>query len=170
MNIWLYMVLNGIIFSIILTSYLLLVMRIYSPRIWGFEDYPKTITDTVNPQTKEEKKKQKIIFVPFILFGIGYPIISTIFLNIQLGGAIDFLSAFINIFGIIMFGNFADLLILDILIVGTITPQFVIIPGTEHLKNTEYKAFRKMHAKGHAWGTILLAGISFIMALIIFLL
>ncbi len=53
-----------------------------------------------------------------------------------------------------MFGNVADLVLLDWIIVGTLTPKFVIIPGTEDMKEKEYKDFRISHAKGHIWRTI----------------
>jgi hypothetical protein len=65
-----------------------------------------------------------------------------------------------------MIATLADLLILDLLIVGTITPSWVIIPGTEDMKDTAYKAFRKTHARGHVYGTIGLAVLSLIIALV----
>jgi hypothetical protein len=142
----------------------------FNPRIWGFSDYPKAITSKVAPQTKEEKKKGAFLFIPFLLIGLGFPFISTLILKNLYGGEIDFLSAFLNIFGIWMFGNFADLVILDWIIVGTITPEFVVIPGTEDMKDKEYKDFRIYHAKGHIWGTIFMALLSLLMALIIILL
>ena len=63
-----------------------------------------------------------------------------------------------------MFGNFADLVILDILIVGTLTPGWVVIPGTEHMRDNEYKNFRLYHAKGHARALILLVILSLLFA------
>ncbi len=68
-----------------------------------------------------------------------------------------------------MFGTFADLVILDWLIVGTITPDFVIIPGTEHMRDREYKDFRLYHAKGHVWGTIGMAVVSLVIASVVVL-
>jgi hypothetical protein len=95
---------------------------------------------------------------------MGFPLVSTIMLESTYVGTIPLLDAFLNVFGIMMFGNFADLVILDWLIVGTITPDFVVIPGTEHMKEKEYKDFRIFHAKGHVWGTIGMAVISLAMA------
>ena len=63
----------------------------------------------------------------------------------------------------------ADLLILDLLIVGTIAPKFVIIPGTEDMKEKEYKDFRLYHTKAHAKGLILLAIVSFVIAVFVHL-
>jgi len=161
---------HGFIFAIILTTYLLFIMVKFNPRIWGFSDYPKVITEKVPSQTKLEKKKGSLLAIPFFLFGLGFPIISTLILRNQYGGEIDFFTAFFNIFGILMFGNVADLVILDWIIVGTITPKFVIIPGTEDMKDKEYKDFRFSHAKGHVWGTFFMAVLSLLLALIIIVL
>jgi hypothetical protein len=88
-------------------------------------------------------------------------------LEVEYGGTIPLLDAFLNLFGILMFLNFADLVILDTLIIGTITPDFVIIPRTEHMRDKEYKDFRLYHAKGHVWGTVAMTILSFVIALII---
>ncbi|MFW9793815.1 MAG: hypothetical protein ACFFEE_05930, partial [Candidatus Thorarchaeota archaeon] len=58
----------------------------------------------------------------------------------------------------------SEVLILDLLIVGTITPDFVVIPGTEDLRETEYKAFRSHHAKAHIRAIVAMAIVSFILA------
>jgi len=105
-----------------------------------------------------------ILGIPFFIMDLGFPIISTIILKADYGGTIDFLSAFFNIFGIFMFMNIADLFILDWLIVGTITPKFVIIPGTEHMKDKEYKEFRISHGKAHIWGILFMGLLSLLLA------
>ena len=139
-------------------------MRGLNPRIWAFSDYPKTITDHVPPQTDRERKIGAYVGIPFFILVIGFPLVSTIFLEGLYGGTIPLLDAFLNIFGIVMFGNIADFVILDLLIVGTITPNWVIIPGTEHMRDKEYKDFRRYHAKGHARALILLVILSLIFA------
>jgi hypothetical protein len=162
-----HLLIHGTFFAVILTTYLLAVMRAFPPRVWGYSDYPKEVTEIVDPQTDREQRLGGLVFIPFILLGLGFPIVSTLMLEASLGGTISLLDAFVNVFGIMMFGNFADLVILDTLIVGTWTPQWVIIPGTEHLKDTAYKDFRIMHAKGHVWGTIAMALISLVFATLI---
>ncbi|MHA2213190.1 MAG: nitroreductase, partial [Candidatus Thorarchaeota archaeon] len=126
-----HLLLHGTIFAVMLTVYLLSLMRFSSPRVWAFSDYPKEITDTVAPQTKEERRLGGILAIPFFILILGFPIISTMMLEATYVGTIPLTDAFLNIFGIAMFGTAADLFILDWLIVGTITPDFVIIPGTE---------------------------------------
>ncbi len=68
-----------------------------------------------------------------------------------------------------MFGFLADYIILDFLIVGTLTPDFVILHGTEHMREKEYKDFRKYHAKGHIKGLLLIIILSLILAALVWI-
>ncbi len=146
------------------------MMRGVDPRVWAFSDYPKEITDHVPPQTSRERRIGAYLGIPFFIITIGFPLVSTMMLEVIYGGTLSLLDAFLNIFAILMFGNFADLLILDLLIVGTITPDWVIISGTEHMRDKEYKDFRRYHAKGHVKGTIISAIMSLLFAaLVVFL-
>ena len=159
--------LHGSVFAILLTLLLLGIMRGLNPRVWAFSDYPKEITDHVEPQTSRERKIGVYTGIPFFILFIGFPLISTMMLEGLYGGTIPLLDAFLNIFGIVMFGNLADFVILDYLIVGTITPDWVIIPGTEHMRDKEYKEFRGFHAKGHARALIPLTLLSLIFAALV---
>jgi len=159
--------LHGSVFAVLLTLFLLAIMRGLNPRIWAFSDYPKEITDHVPPQTDRERKVGAFTGIPFFVLGIGFPLVSTIMLEGFYGGTLPLLDAFLNVFGIVMFGNIADYVILDWLIVGTITPNWVIIPGTEHMRNKEYKDFRGYHAKGHARALIPLALLSLLVAAVV---
>ena len=159
-----HLLLHGSVFAVLLVVYLLAVMKFLNPRIWAMSDYPPEITERVPPQTDSERRTATLTAIPFLILGLGFPIVSTLMLESVLGGAISLLDSFLNLFGIMMFGNFADLVILDWLIVGTITPDWVIIPGTEDMRDTAYKDFRRYHGKGHIWGTIAMALISLSLA------
>ncbi|MFX0090624.1 MAG: nitroreductase [Candidatus Hodarchaeota archaeon] len=164
-------ILHGFIYAFIVTAYLLFIMIKFGPRIWAYSDYPKAIKDAVPPQTKKEKKIAAILGLPFFIITLSIPFISTLILKTQLGGEISLLFAFLNTFGVAIFANIADLVILDWLIVGTITPQFVILPGTEHMKNKEYKDFKCSHVKGHITvGIPITAILSLIIAIIVVIL
>jgi len=165
-----HLLLHGTVFGVLLTVYLLAVMKLLSPRIWAMSDYPPEITERVPPQTDSERWTASLTAIPFFILGFGFPIISTLMLESVLGGSISILDAFLNIFGIMMFGTFGDLVILDWLIVGTITPNWVIIPGTEDMRDTAYKDFRKYHGKAHIRGTIIMALLSLVIAGIIVIL
>ena len=160
---------HGTMAGVLLVVYILPIMRFLNPRIWGFSDYPKAITGSVEPQTKQERKIGTILFIPFFILMIFVPLWSTMVFENASGGTISLIDAFLNAFGVLMIGNLFDWLILDMIIVGTWTPDWVIISGTEHMRNTEYKAFRIEHTIGHVYGTIAMAVLSLMIALVVVL-
>ncbi|MFX1492551.1 MAG: hypothetical protein ACFFBU_09840 [Promethearchaeota archaeon] len=165
-----YILIHATIFAIIFTLYLFAIMRGLSPRVWAMSDYPPEITDHVPPQTDAEKRQARIVYIPFLVIGIAYPLAATYFLKILNSGVISFLDAFLSVFVILIFGFLADYIILDFLIVGTLTPDFVILPGTEHMREKEYKDFRKYHAKGHIKGLLLIVILSLLLAAVVWIL
>ena len=158
---------HGSIVGLLILLYLLPIMRFLSPRIWGFSDYPKVIQENVEPPTKGERRIGGVIAIPFMILFIAFPLVSTMIFESQSGGTISLLDAFLNAFGVLMFANLADWLILDMLIVGTWTPDWVVIPGTESMRDTAYKDFRIEHSKSHVYGTIAMAFISLVMAWVV---
>jgi len=162
--------LHGSLAGLLLILYLLPIMRFLSPRIWAFSDYPKVITEAVEPQTEKERRIALVTGLPFIFLMLVYPLVSTLIFESVSGGAISLLDAFLNSFGVLMIGNLADYLLLDMIIVGTWTPDWVIIPGTESMKETAYKDFRIEHTKGHVYGTIGMAILSLVIAVVVVML
>ncbi len=150
-------------YSILVTGYLLLMMVTISPRVWGYNDYPQEIKDKVPPQTRAEKRLAIIVSIPWFIIAFGFPIYSTIMLKAKLFGEISVLIAFFNLLAMFILATIGDLLILDWLIVSKITPQFVIIPGTE---KGDYKDF-SYHYKGHARAAVVTIPILLIIAAII---
>ena len=68
----------------------------------------------------------------------------------------------------ILDGFLADFVILVWLIVGIMTSDFVILPGTVHMRDKEYKDLRYYHAKGHLKGLILIVVLALVVAMIVF--
>jgi hypothetical protein len=155
-----HLVTHGLFFAFIVNGYLLLVMILTSPRIWGYADYPEVIKNKVPPQTKREKLFATLIGLPWFVFVLGFPIFSTYTLKSKLGNEIPFFTAFLNVFVLSLLATLGDLIILDWLIVSKITPRFVIIPGSEQ---ADYKDFSH-HYQAHAKATIGLILICFIIA------
>jgi hypothetical protein len=80
---------------------------------------------------------------------------------------LGFLGVFLGGFGVLFLSNLVDWLILDWLIFCTITPKFVVIPGTEGMAG--YKNYA-MHFKGFLIGTVLSVVIGLVLAtLVVFL-
>ncbi|MFX0150417.1 MAG: hypothetical protein ACFFAJ_06530 [Candidatus Hodarchaeota archaeon] len=141
-----HLITHGLFYAIICTSYLFLFMITFSPRVWGYQDYPEVIKEKIPPQTRKERTVAGIISLPWFLFTFGFPFVSAYTLKTKLGGEIPFEIAFLNVFILFIFFFIGDLVILDWLIINKITPRFVIIPGTEE---EDYKDFSH-HYKAHA--------------------
>lgn len=133
-----HILIHGLFYAAVFNGYLLLMMVTTSPRIWGYSDYPEEIKAKIPPQSKEEKRKAILWTIPMMIFAIGFPIYSTLLLKSNLAGDFSFWIAFLSLLVMVFLAYLVDLVILDWLIVSKITPNFVIIPGTEE---ADYKDF-----------------------------
>ena len=149
--VFLYILTHGIVYFVVVVGYLLILMVSLSPRIWGYVDYSDDIKKKVPTQTKNEKIIAIIVGIPWMVFTFGFPIYSVIQLKGYLGPEFTFWIALLDVVLMVFLVNVGDVLILDWLIVSKITPNFVIIPGTE--KN-DYKDFSH-HYKGHIKASVI---------------
>lgn len=137
---------HGLFFAVIFNGYILLLMVLFSPRVWGYADYPEVIKNKVPLQTQKEKLLAVMIALPWFIFLFGFPIFSTYMLKSKLGNEIPYIIAFLNLLILMLLANAGDLILLDWLIITKFTPEFVIIPGSER---ADYKDFSH-HYRGHA--------------------
>jgi hypothetical protein len=159
------LIIDGGIFSALVSFYLFVILKI-NPRLF-LQDYPEDIQGAV-PHKSHEERQQSILFgTPLLLLLFVGPLISTLTLEHQSGSELTFLAAALHAFGIVFVFNLVDWLILDWLIFCTITPDFLIIPGTEGMEGYKDYAF---HFRAFLVGTVLsiVAGI-FIGALVVIL-
>ena len=94
--IWNHVLIHGLFYAVIGTGYLFLTMITFSPRIWGYQDYPEAIKEKVPPQTREERTLAGIVGLPWFIFIFGFPLVSTYLLKSKLSGEIPFELAFLN--------------------------------------------------------------------------
>ena len=106
-------------------------MILFSPRVWGYADYPEAIKKKVPAQTGKEKALAAMVSLPWFVLVVGFPIYSVYALKAKLGGAIPFGLAFLDAAALIACATLLDLVVLDWLIVSRITPRFVIVPGSD---------------------------------------
>jgi hypothetical protein len=156
-------ILHGLIFGASLTSYIFLLMITLSPRIWGYQDYPDIVKQKVPPQTKRERIIAGITGIPFLIIALGFPIYSITVLKAKLGGEISFITAFIHFLVLVMSVNMGDMVILDWFIISKITPDFVIISGSDV---EDYKDF-SYHFKGHTRATLIMVMICGVLAVMV---
>ncbi len=143
-------IINGLSYGVIVTGYLFLIMIGFSPRVWGYQDYPEIVKRKVPAQTKKEKTLAMILGLPWFVFVASFPVYSTLALKSTLGGEISFLTALLNVLVMFLFATLGDLVLLDWLLISKITPKFVVIPGS--IKE-DYKDFSH-HFKAHAKAAI----------------
>ncbi|MBL0745638.1 hypothetical protein [Chryseolinea lacunae] len=126
---------GGILSGLITVAMLFIIIK--GPRIM-LQDYPKEIQDMVPPKSKEEKKATWIYGAPFLMVAIGGP--ALLGWHYLQASNLNFVSLFVYVYGLLLVFNVYDLIILDWLLFCTITPRFVVIPGTEGSKG--YKNYR----------------------------
>lgn len=139
----------GLIWSVMWSVYVFLILKCYPFSM--LHDYPKDIqaAAAIDKPTKEQEKATKrfgavgglIIFVVLLLFGLLR------FYTEQ----VSFVQVLIYLFIVAMTWNVVDLLVMDWLIVCTITPKWVVIRGTEDCKG--YKDYL-FHFKGFLIGCV----------------
>lgn len=152
---------HGAVLSI--PASLVLMAAVYFNPRFARQDLPKDIQDATPPLSKKEKLQALAFAIPFFALVILVSFFSGFTLEAPAGGQVPFLVLFLHIFGVIFVFSLFDLLILDCLIYCTITPKFVIIPGTEGLAGyKDYGHQARAHMRGAALQgvlALLLAGL-----------
>ena len=161
-QIWTGILAHGALVSLIASILLMLGLKINARAF--LQDYPRAIQEKVPPKTISEKRLSYLFGIPFMLVLILGPLLSTFMLKSQ--GGVPFLGLWLNAAGIFVFFNMVDWLILDWLIFCTITPRFVVIPGSEGM--AEYKDYW-FHLRGFMLGISLSCLGGLIIAGVIFL-
>jgi hypothetical protein len=121
--------LHGGILGVLFSACMILLVR-HNPR-FALNDLPTDVQDKVPPQTKREKIEAGLLGGPvFILYFVAI-VFSTLALKRQHSGDISFLLLFIHAYGVLFISTWLELLLADWVVYCTITPKFIIIPGTE---------------------------------------
>ena len=141
--------LHGLALSLIASVYIIITFLI-NPRIW-LHDYPHDIQELIPPKDEKENRLSLILGIPFLLLLFGVPLVSTILLKNH-NPDYSYLSLAFNAFGVAFAFNLVDWLILDWLMFCTITPGFVVLPGSEGASAYQDYWF---HFRGFLIGTVL---------------
>jgi hypothetical protein len=117
----------------VMASAIILISLYLNPRLW-LQDYPKEIQQKVSPKTKKEKRQSLYWGIPFLIILFAIPFFSAWTLRNEDPSSRSFLSLFLTAFGVGMFFNIVDLLIIDFLVVCLWRPRFLVLHGTEGMK------------------------------------
>jgi len=121
----------GVILSGVLFTLTLGLVRL-NPEIM-LKDYPPDIQAKYGPMSDRSKLQRIPVAIVFVVVLFGIVIQSFMGVRTNTGDDIPFLAAFIHLFVMFSLFNLLDWLVLDWLIVVTIRPHFMILPGTEGL-------------------------------------
>jgi hypothetical protein len=148
-----HMLIDGAILSLLASLYLMAVLW-FNPRLF-LQDYPAPIQSAVPPKTEQEKRLSLILGLPFLLLLLVAPLLSTLAFVHGSEGGVPFLAAFFHAFGVVFTFNIVDWLVLDWVVFCTLTPQFLVIPGSEGM--AAYKDYF-YHFRAFLLGTVLSLG------------
>jgi hypothetical protein len=126
--------LNGTVLSLVLGA-IVIVSLIYNARLW-LQDYPKPIRDRVPPLSAAEKRGRIVVGVLLLGTLLGGILLETFHLRRESAGSLSFGVAYLDIFLLLLIFNLFDALVIDFFIISLLKPRFVILPGTEDLKDT----------------------------------
>lgn len=139
----------------LLLSAIIFAMEWVNPRLM-LRSYPKDVQAAVPRQTVQEKRQTLYWGLPFWLCMLGFPVAAALTAH---AAHLSALEIFLSAAGVLFLFNLVDWLIVDWLIVCTITPKFMVLPGTEGMAG--YKNYA-MHFRGFLIGTALSAIIGLI--------
>ncbi len=143
---WHMILVDGLIYALVGSAYLVILLAIDARMFLNKGDYPDDVLAAVPPRTPEETRKGTLYSIPFFLWSFAYPVFSTYNFTQQAAQAVPFWALFVHAFLIFMSFWLFDLVVLDWLMFCTITPKFIVIPGTEGFAG--YKDYG-MHFRGH---------------------
>ncbi|SRR5581483_3399430 len=113
----------GILLSLLVEGVIFVVLYCRPRLLLG--NYPKNVQRKVPPQNKQEKKMTGVISTVLVLFMLCIPVLAVLHARY-----ISFWASFLNTYGILFIFNVFDLFFMDWLLVCTLTPKFLILPGT----------------------------------------
>ncbi len=153
MNLWpiiSHALIYGVILSGVLFTLILGLVRI-NPEIM-LKDYPPDIQAKYGPMSDRSKRQRLPVAVVFITVLLGIVTLSFQGVGTNAESDMTFIAAFIHLFVMFSVLNLLDWLVLDWLIVVTIRPRFIILPGTEGLAGYADYGF---HFRGFVIGMVI---------------
>jgi len=154
--------LYGVLLSAVLFPLILVVVWV-NPEIM-LNDYPPDIQARYGPMS--ERSKRQRIPVAILVIAVMIGIVAWSFPDVGKNpeGGLSFFPVFLHLLVMFQAFNLLDWLVLDWLIVVTLRPRFMILPGTEGLAGYGDYGF---HFKGFLIGTVITLFTSLLVAVVV---
>lgn len=133
--------------SILIAAFTAIVLLVGTRKPRWFLDesnVPADILAAVPPQTEEEKRQARVAMLPLFVILIGGMFYSAYTFGQQSGAG--FLPLFLHALIVVLAISTFDLVIIDWLVLNTITPKWAVYPGTEGLAGYKDYGF---HGRAH---------------------
>ena len=154
---------NALVFGVVLASILftmiLVVVRI-NPEIM-LRDYPPDVQAEHGPMRDRSRRLRLLVATLVLAVMLGVIIVSLAPIRDDAVGARLFPTIFVHFFVMLTVFNVLDWLVLDWLIVVTIRPSFLVLPGTEDMAGYRDYAF---HFRGFLIGVPITLAASLLLA------
>ena len=141
-----YALMYGLLLSLVLTSLAGVSGAIALDMF--VDKYPPAIKQTYGPMSPRAAHLRPYIAVVFVLIVLAVPLIGLFALHAAIG-VVSFVAAFVFATSVLLAFNTFDLLILDWLLLCTIQPRAMVLPGTEGM--AAYRDYR-FHFIGYLKG------------------
>ena len=155
---------HSLIYGLLLSlcaSVLLVVTAYLNPESM-VNDYPPDIRARFGPMSEKARRHRRLAGIPLAVVMLGVLVASIVTLP-----EITFFTVFVNTFVVLMTFNVVDLLVVDWLLINTIQPRFVVLPGTEGMAGYHNYTF---HFRQFLKGTAAMLVMSLLLAAIAVLL
>ncbi len=138
---------------------MLLALGRANPRYFlSKKNIPPDIFAAVPSRTPEEARKGLLLSLPLLALMLGFPVWSG-YTFAASGAGFGWLLA--HIYLVLLFPFFGDLLIVDWLVMNTITPKWVVYPGTEGFAGYKDYGF---HLRAHIRGLFVIGFLALFLA------
>lgn len=145
---------SGLILSVAMTA-LILVTLYWRPMIW-VGDAPADVQAAAGPMSEVDRHAKRVAGIVTLGLLLGIVAMSLVRLGQVKGGALTFTEVALSTFIVFMVFNLVDLLLIDWLLVATVRPRFVVLPGTEQLAGYgDYGFYFRGFLKGIVGGVVL---------------
>jgi hypothetical protein len=118
----------GTVFGVVFSIAMLIIGRVNAEMI--LNDYPPDIRTKFGPMSEKTRKQANLASLP-LLATLGLIVVLGLGQLRNLTGELTFVNTFIVTTTIFQVWNLIDLVLLDWLLLMTLKPRFMILPGTE---------------------------------------
>lgn len=137
---------HALVFSVVALTIVISIMRIDNRIFVPTASLPEEVRARIVPFTQSEIRRNKMLNLIWRLWALGFPLFATFRFEAVSQPRPGFLPLFFHAFLVFISFWLVDLILIDGIILCWITPDWVVVPGTEGYSG--YKDYG-YHLRGH---------------------